>query len=145
MNLNALTAATGIKPGTVLAEYHTGPLSRERLKRYAEASGDLNPLHLDADYAKAAGFGDVIVHGMLGMALLGRLLTENFEPARLLHFSARFTGVVPVDQSLHCRLRLKVTVDGADDELSLDLDALNPLGLAVIEGTARLSLSRSDP
>lgn len=123
--------------GAVLAEYDTGPINAEALTRYAHASGDLNPLHRDKVFAQRAGFDDVIVHGMLGMALLGRLLTEFSESAQLLHFSARFRGVVAVGQSLRCRLLLK---HKTDDELLLDLDALNPAGLAVIVGTARLSV-----
>jgi len=62
--------------GTMVAERTFGPIAREDLRRYAEASGDLNPLHLDPEFARQAGFDDVIVHGMLGMALLGRLITE---------------------------------------------------------------------
>lgn len=122
---------------SVLAEYDSGPISREILKAYAIASGDLNPLHLDTDAARNAGFEDVIVQGMLGMALMGRLLTDHFSMAQLLHFSARFAGVIAVGQSLRCRLRFRTR---ADEVLTLDLDALDTSGLAVITGTAQLTL-----
>jgi len=66
------------------------PIQREDLERYAQASGDLNPLHLDPEFARQAGFTDVIVHGMFGMALLGRLIEEDIVKQRLLLFRARF-------------------------------------------------------
>lgn len=63
----------------------------EDLGRYAEASGDHNLIHLDREAAQAVGFPDVVVHGMLTMALVGRwlepLLAEGW---RLCSFSARF-------------------------------------------------------
>ena len=61
-------------PGDLIAENETGPNDREMLARYAEASGDTNPLHLDPAFARKAGFDDVIVHGMLSMALLGLII-----------------------------------------------------------------------
>lgn len=56
------------------------PLSRvvrrEDLARYAEASGDRNPLHLDDEAARRAGFPGVIAHGMLTMGHLASCLTR---------------------------------------------------------------------
>lgn len=124
--------------GTVVAEYETGAITREQLAVYADASGDLNPLHLDPVFARKAGFADVIVHGMLGMALLGRLLSDNFPADQLLNFSARFAGIVPVGTSLRCRATLQ-SRDGSDAVFALE--ALDPAGTAVILGQARVALS----
>ena len=52
------------------------PISRTTLALYAGASGDHNPMHIDIDYAKAAGQSDVFAHGMLSMAFLGRAVTD---------------------------------------------------------------------
>lgn len=43
---------------------------------YAEASGDFNPIHLDDTYARQAGLGGVIAHGMLTMAQMADMITE---------------------------------------------------------------------
>ena len=51
-------------------------LTRDDLVRYAEASGDRNPLHLDDAAARAAGFPGVIAHGMLTMGHLATCLTR---------------------------------------------------------------------
>lgn len=131
---NLLTAS----PGDLIAEYDTGPIDRQMLARYAEASGDTNPLHLDAEFARKAGFPDVIVHGMLSMALLGRLLTENFPPERLRGFDARFAGIVAVDQSLRCSAKLE---SRDETEAVLALDAVDGTGAKVLIGTARVRLA----
>lgn len=128
-------------PDGVLAEYDTGPISREMLAAYAEASGDLNPLHLDPAFARKAGFDDVIVHGMLGMALLGRLLSEHYADRPLLKFDARFAAVLPVGRSLCCRARLADARPGTPDDghLRLALEATDPAGTVIISGSAELA------
>eukprot|EP01035_Chromulina_nebulosa_P067411 gene67411-biopygen49506 len=99
------------------------------LAAYAEASGDTNPLHLDPAFAQKAGFADVIVHGMLSMALLGRLLGSRFANRELLKFDARFAAILPVNTSLRCRARLADVVEGQPDDghLRLALEAIYPV------------------
>jgi acyl dehydratase len=125
----------------VLAEFDSGPISREMLAAYAEASGDSNPLHLDPAFAQKAGFDDVIVHGMLGMALLGRLLSEHYADRALLKFDARFAAVLPVGSALRCRARPVdgVTAQADDGRLRLALEAVDPAGTVIITGSAELA------
>lgn len=92
--------------GAVVAERVFEPLGREDLARYAEASGDSNPLHLDPAFARKAGFPDVIVHGMLTMALLGRFVTEAFPGRQVLGLSARFGAPLGLGEPVTCRARL---------------------------------------
>jgi acyl dehydratase len=125
-------------PGAIVAEGNSGMITREMLALYAQASGDLNPLHLDPGFARKAGFEDVIVHGMLGMALLGRLLSEHFAQERLRGFSARFVGIVPVGESLQCRARL----DSLDNGMAgLALEAVTSQGAIAITGQAQVLLN----
>ena len=125
--------------GAQVAERNFDPVGREQLQAYAQASGDLNPLHLDPAFARKAGFDDVIVHGMLGMALLGRLLEEDLGHYRLLAFSTRFTGVVKVGQTLRCRALLSGRAEGT---ATLSLEAIDGEGRAVINGSAQVALDR---
>jgi acyl dehydratase len=77
-------------------------LSRANLVRYAGASGDLNPIHWSDRVALAAGLPGVIAHGMLTMALGGRLLTEwTGDPAAIVEYAVRFARpvVVPDDDN----------------------------------------------
>jgi len=58
------------------------PLSRrvtqEGIRRYAEASGDFNPLHVDEEYARATPFGGTIAHGMLVLAYISETMAVAF-------------------------------------------------------------------
>ncbi|MTD57776.1 MaoC family dehydratase [Amycolatopsis pithecellobii] len=75
-------------------------VTRERLVRYAGASLDFNPIHWNERFAKQVGLPDVIAHGMLTMALGGRLATDWLgDPGRLVQYGCRFTRpvVVPDD------------------------------------------------
>jgi acyl dehydratase len=65
--------------------------TEEQIAAYAEASGDDNPIHLDADFARSVGLPGVIAHGMLQMGLLARVAGE---PGRLRRLSCRFSGMV---------------------------------------------------
>lgn len=82
------------------------PLDRTTLALYAGASGDHNPIHIDIDFARAAGMPDVFAHGMLSMAWLGRLLT-NWAPQRdIREFNARFTAMTHVGERIVCTGRV---------------------------------------
>ena len=124
--------------GTAVAERTYPPFTREDLRRYAEASGDLNPLHLDPEFARQAGFDDVIVHGMLGMAMLGRLVTESFPDYRLKLFGARFRKIVPIEEPIKCTARLESWHDGV---ALLTLAATDVSGVTLIEGTATIAVA----
>ena len=103
-------------------------IDRELLKRYADASGDQNPIHQDEAFAKSVGLPDVIAHGMLTMGLVGQYVSDwAGGSANVKEFSARFikpvvvpantkvelvvNGVTTEEDGLY-RLELTATVDG---------------------------------
>ena len=49
-------------------------LTQEQITRYADASGDHNPIHIDQEFAATTPFGGTIAHGMLVLALLGEMM-----------------------------------------------------------------------
>jgi acyl dehydratase len=72
-------------------------VTRADLVRYAAASGDDNPIHLDEQFALAVGLPGVIAHGMLTMALAGRALTTwAGSPDAVVDFGVRFARPVLV-------------------------------------------------
>lgn len=80
----------------------TVPLQRLDLVRYCGASGDFNIIHWNERVAKAVGLPDVIAHGMLTMAVAGRLVTGwTGDPGALLSYRVRFSRpvVVPDDDA----------------------------------------------
>jgi acyl dehydratase len=89
-------------PGEVLASLQIEPITRHALALYCGASGDHNPLHVDIDAARRSGMDDVIAHGMLVMAYLGRLVMKISAPENIRDFSVRFQAVVHVHDALSC-------------------------------------------
>jgi acyl dehydratase len=98
--------ADGTSPGYDLTEAGTAipprqyQVTRRDLVRYAGASGDFNVIHWNERIARSVGLPDVIAHGMLTMALAGRLLTEwAGDPGAVTEFGVRFSApvVVPDD------------------------------------------------
>ena len=53
-------------------------ITNDQIARYAEASGDRNPLHLDPSFASQSQFGGVVAHGMLTLAFVSEMLTNAF-------------------------------------------------------------------
>jgi len=62
--------------------------------RYAGASGDYNPIHIDEEFAKAVGLPGRILHGLFSMALVARAQTEAAGgPASLKRLAVQFRGM----------------------------------------------------
>ena len=78
------------------------PISRHTLALYCGASGDHNPIHVDIDFAKKAGFPDVFAHGMLVMACLGGAVTDAFAPGSIRSFSTRFVAITQMGAKIAC-------------------------------------------
>lgn len=89
--------------GDRLPEQVRGPISRADLALFAGASHDHVMLHIDSDFAMAAGMDDVFAHGMLSMAYLAQMLTGWAPQDRLKTWSVRFTAITPLYVVVHCR------------------------------------------
>ena len=76
------------------------PITRTQLVRYAGASGDFNPLHFDDEFARSAGMGGAIAHGMLIMGFAGQAITQWFPRKYLRKFGARFIGVTGLGEQI---------------------------------------------
>jgi acyl dehydratase len=63
--------------------------------RYAGASGDFNPIHIDAEFAKAVGLPSTILHGLYMMGLVARAATDvaDGDPRKLKRLSVQFRGM----------------------------------------------------
>ena len=133
-----MTTAPDIRVGAELPPLRIEPISRTTLALFAGASGDHNPIHLDLDVAKSAGLDDVICHGMLSMAYLGRLLTGWVPQERLRSFRVRFASITPVHGQPTCTGAV-VSVDSglATVELAVTLEdgTVSLTGEAVIDVT----------
>ena len=117
------------------------PLTRTTLALYADASGDRNPIHIDVDFARAAGLPDVVAHGMLSMAWLGRLLT-NWAPQRALReFNVRFTALTHVGERIVCTGSVAEKLERDGDRLvRVTIATANEAGEVKVSGDAYLAL-----
>lgn len=124
--------------GYELPALEVGPITRTTLELFASASGDDNPVHIDADAARAAGLDDVFAHGMLSMAYLGRLLIKWVPQERIHSFGVRFVAITPVDASPRC----EGTVVGVDDGLAeVALRIVLADGTVTLTGSAVIDIS----
>ena len=103
----------------------TFKINRQLLISYADASGDQNPIHQDEAFAKSVGLPDVIAHGMLTMALVGKYVSDLAGgSANVLELGGRFTKPVVVPAGVDVDLTVSATVtDVADGKVSLSLTA----------------------
>lgn len=126
------------KAGSVLGFLRADPITRHILALYCGASGDHNPLHVDIDAARRSGLDDVIAHGMLAMAYLGRLLTSITRPENIREFGVRFRAPVKIGDALSCTATLAARREPAD-LLDIDLVARCQAGHVKVTGRAVIS------
>lgn len=82
-------------------------VSADQSLRYAEASGDRNPIHVDEDVAKMAGLPGVILHGLCTMAFVHDALTRHLggDPTRVQRLAVRFSKPVLMNDELTIDVR----------------------------------------
>ncbi len=70
--------------------------------RYAGASGDFNPIHIDPQFAESVGLPGNILHGLYGMALVARAATaaSGGDPRSLRRLSVQFRGMGVPEQEI---------------------------------------------
>ncbi|MRG84913.1 MaoC/PaaZ C-terminal domain-containing protein [Salinibacillus xinjiangensis] len=88
-------------PEGLQKEIQLPPITKEQLSEYAEASTDLNPIHIDDQKAREFGLLGVIAHGMLTMAFMSKIFTPVLERGGMVQdFHARFKAKVFEGDSL---------------------------------------------
>ncbi|WP_298396444.1 MaoC/PaaZ C-terminal domain-containing protein [Sphingobium sp.] len=124
--------------GMELPPIRIEPISRKTLALFAGASGDHQPTHLDIDAARAKGRDDVIAHGMLIMAYMGRVLTDFVPQEHIRRFSTRFVAVTPVHGAPTCSARVTAISEGL---ATIDLTAQLSDGKIVARGEAVVDIA----
>ena len=114
---------------------------RELVKRYADVSGDHNPIHLDDAAAEAAGFPGVIAHGMSVLALVVEEIIDRDAPGapeQVDHIAVRFSAPVRPDEPIE----LKLQPDAAGGLIKFSVST--PAGIALKGGWVRLTTESGD-
>ena len=131
-----MTDVCGVKVGDRAELSKT--VSAGDIEMFAEVSGDANPLHHDAEYAKKTRFGEPIAHGMLSAAYISAVLGTKLAPNACVVYvsqTLRFMRPVKVGDTV----RAIAEVKGLDEEkrlLTIDTECLNQDGNAVVKGEA---------
>ncbi|WP_125098256.1 MaoC/PaaZ C-terminal domain-containing protein [Leucobacter chromiireducens] len=114
--MSAAPVFADLTVGEVVAEREL-TLTRDRLVRYAGASGDFNPIHYRDDVAVSVGLPGVLAHGMLTMGAAGAVATDWLGAAGWVQdFQSRFTRPVPVDAAAGAAVTVTATVGQLDAE-----------------------------
>ena len=117
-----------------------GPLTRQMFVRYSGASGDLNPMHYDDEFARSAGHPSVFAQGMFSAALLAGFATDWLGAGNVRRFGVRFREQVWPGDVLTCSATITAL---ADERLTVELTATRQTGGIAIAGTAEFVNPRS--
>ncbi|WP_404301475.1 bifunctional enoyl-CoA hydratase/phosphate acetyltransferase [Alicycliphilus denitrificans] len=114
-------------------------VTQEDIQAFAAVSGDINPAHLNPEYADATMFHGVIAHGMLGAALISALFGTQFPGPGTIYLGQELKFTKPV--RIGDTLTVLTTVSAKDDEkkrVEMDCLVTNQKGEVVLKGVARL-------
>jgi 3-hydroxybutyryl-CoA dehydratase len=139
-----MSEVCGVKAGD-RAEY-TRTVTAEDIQKFADVTGDHNPLHSDAGYARKTRFGECIAHGMLSAGYISAVLGTKLAPhccAIYLSQTLRFLRPVKIGDTI----RAIVEVKGVEPEkrtLTLETECYNQDGHAVVKGEAVVMLDPAE-
>jgi acyl dehydratase len=120
-----------------------GPLTRTDLVRYQGASGDMNPIHHDETFARAAGYPMPLSLGMLQAGLLATWATDWLGAGAVRRFRVRFAEQVWPGDTLTCSgtVAREYTVDG-EARVDLELACVRQTGAVAVRGWATFVVDR---
>jgi len=109
-----------VTPGMEFGDVVFGPVAREDFVRYAEASGDDNPIHQDEGYARRSGAPTVFAMGMLNAGFLAHAVSDWFGgPQHLRRYKVRFTTRVWPGDEVVCSGKV-VSIEGGIAKVALE-------------------------
>ncbi len=129
-------AVLGVKVGD-RAEFEK-MVTAEDVARFAECTGDTNPLHRDPDYAARTRFGQCIAHGMLSAGFISAVLGTKLAPdccVIYLSQSLRFLRPVKIGETIRAVAEVKGT-DVQKRMVTVQTDCFNQNGEPVVKGEA---------
>ena len=122
--------ATGETPAREPLHRVSQTIDADQTFRYANASGDRNPIHIDEDIAKLAGLPGIIVHGLCTLAFASKAIVDSVcekDPRRLRRLSAGFARPVLPGQTITTAIWPDTNAG------SYRYETVNPNGRAVIK------------
>ena len=114
------------------------------IEAFAAVSGDVNPVHLDEDYARTTAFGGRIAHGMLSAAYISAVIGNQLPGPGAIYLSQslRFRRPVKIGDPVTAKVTIKA-LDEAKGHVTFDTICLVN-GKTVIDGEALIMVPRRD-
>jgi acyl dehydratase len=128
-----------LEVGQILRLARPEVLSESKIVAFAAAGADSSPTHLSNAAAREVHLPRALAHGMLGMALMARLLLDHFPQSALKSLQARFVAMTFHEDHLTCTARVDRIVS-EEHSAYLALLAVNQNGNVVLTGSASVSL-----
>jgi acyl dehydratase len=129
-----------LKAGDAVPELKVTP-DKYLPHRYAGASGDFNPIHIDEDFAKAVGLPSNILHGLYSMGVVAKAAAQGLaggDPQALKKLTVQFRGMGLPEQEIEVTGTVK-EVDG--NRIVVDLEAAQGDNRIIRNAQAELELS----
>jgi acyl dehydratase len=128
-----------LKAGDAIPELKVTP-DKYLPHRYAGASGDFNPIHIDEDFAKAVGLPSNILHGLYSMGVVAKAASQGLaggDPRALKKLTVQFRGMGLPEQEIAVTGTVK-EVDG--NRVVVDLEAAQGDNRIIRNAQAELEL-----
>jgi phosphotransacetylase/acyl dehydratase len=115
-------------------------VTQRDIQLFAAVSGDVNPAHVDALYARTSHFHEIIAHGMLGGALISTVLGTQFPGPGTIYLgqTLKFLKPVHIGDTLTVSVSV-ISIDAATQRLVLDTRCVDQDGDLVLEGQAEVT------
>ena len=113
----------------------------ELIRKFAEVSGDYNPIHLEEEFASKTRFGKRIAHGMLGASFISAVLGYKLTEQKIVYLgqTLRFTAPVFIGDTVTAKAVVK---DIREDKqiVTVETTCENQAGETVITGEAKIMI-----
>jgi 3-oxoacyl-[acyl-carrier protein] reductase len=121
-------------------------ITTEEIEAFAKLSGDYNPLHLNADFARARGFKQPVAHGILLAGFVSRMVGMQVPGAGALWMRQAFQWPAPVfaGDDIQFVIRIKHRSLGSG-MMTIEVTATNQDGKSVMSGEGAVTLPEPQP
>jgi acyl dehydratase len=119
----------------------TREITDELIRKFAELSGDHNPIHLDEEFAKTTRFGRRIAHGMLSGAFISAVLGFEFKKRKIVYLSQTMKFTAPA--FIGDTITTSATVTGIRQDkpiVTLETVCTNQDGVVTVKGEAAVMI-----
>jgi acyl dehydratase len=127
-----------ITPGDIHTYYKVFTI--EDVKKYADLTGDFNPIHFDEDYTKNTQFKKPIIHGPLLLTFVTTLFAKEIPGPGSVYLGHELKFLAPVYPNETIKIELEVIEVNSKNHIFIKTNCFNEENIKVMEGTARLKI-----